>query len=414
VVRAALFVLLARPIVTTVLAQDAVRMSAAGAQAAQAHDAAVSTPGYYNLQVGPTYWRFSAGLNLQYNDNIYLVQNGQQGDFLYIPSATVQLMWPISSIQRLNITIGAGYDGYVRETTNNRAYIAPDSEVSFDVYAGDFRIDLHDHFSITESSYEDPTVVGSASYSQFQNSVGIGVLWDLNKVTVNAGYDHASYLELSGGLGQSDETSEVFSASAGYTIKPGMVFGLQFGGALQDYSTPTTNTPYAAATEWNAGSFFRTQVTKNISLNASAGYVVNSPQGGSALPTATAFSGYYGSLAITHRVNQFVTYSLGVARNLSTGLVGGAVDSYTANFSAGWNIFQKLSLATSFIYDRGSQVGVLGGETFDQYGPDIRLSRAITKKLSSSLGYQFYERGSNLPGRAYSLNVVSVNFIYRF
>jgi hypothetical protein len=149
-------------------------------------------------------------------------------------------------------------------------------------------------------------------------------------------------------------------------------------------------------------------------VNASAGYVVNSPQGGGALPTATEFSGYYASLAITHRVNQFVNYSLGVARNLSTGLVGGAVDSYTANFSATWNIFRKLSLATSFVYDRGSQVGVLAGETFDQYGPNIRLSRTITKKLSSSFGYQFYERGSNLPGREYSLNVVSLNIMYRF
>ncbi len=28
---------------------------------------------------GPTYWRFDAEMNFQYNDNVTLVENGQQG-----------------------------------------------------------------------------------------------------------------------------------------------------------------------------------------------------------------------------------------------------------------------------------------------------------------------------------------------
>ena len=66
--------------------------------------------------------------------------------------------------------------------------------------------------------------------------------------------------------------------------------------------------------------------------------------------------------------------------------------------NASWKIMQKVSIGTSFDYEHGSQVS-FGGETFDRYGAGIRLGRAITSKLSSSLGYQFYRRGSDQSGR---------------
>jgi hypothetical protein len=414
VVRAALLVLLARPIGTTVLGQEAIRMSLAGAQAAQGHAAALSTPGYYNIQVGPTFLRFGAGLGLEYNDNITIGQNGQEGDFIYSPSITAHLLWPITQIQSLNVTIGGGYSGYVEHPSMNRPYITPDSEVAFNIYVGDFVINLHDRFSITENSYQDPTVVGSGTYSAFQNAAGVSAIWDLNKVIVNFGYDYADTLELSGGQGQAGGTSDIFSTSAGYTLKPGMLLGVEAGAAVQQYSTVTTNNPYTGATEWNVGPFFQTPVTAHLVFRADAGYIVNSPDGSGALPSATAFNSYYGTISLTHRLNRFVQYSVSGGRSLSTTLFGGAVDSYTANLSANWKIFQKVSLTTSFVYIQGTQVGVAGGETFDQYGPDIRLGRGITKKLSSSLDYQHLDRSSNLPGRGYTLNVVSLNLAYQF
>ncbi len=414
VVRAALLVLLARPIASTALAQEAVRESMAGAEAAQAQKNAFSTPGYYNIQVGPTYWRFAASAGLEYDSNITLSQNSQEGDFLYLPSLTANLLWPISEIQSLNLSLGAGYSGYFQHSTLNRAYITPNSEVSFNIYAGDFRINLHDRFSITENSYQDPTVADNGAYSQFQNGVGIGALWDLNKVVINLAYDHSTGLELSGGQDQPDQSTEIVSATAGYTLKPGMVLGLEFGGALEHFSATSTNTPYTDATEWNVGSFFRTKVTEHLSFNVDAGYVVNSPQVTGALPTAKQFTGYYATAGITHTPNQFVQYSLSGGRSLSTTLLGGPIDSYTANLSANWNVIQKVSLDTSFVYTRGSQVGVSAGESFDQYGPLITVSRRLTKKLTSGLSYQLLLRGSDLANRGYTLNVVTLTLTYQF
>ena len=54
------------------------------------------------------------------------------------------------------------------------------------------------------------------------------------------------------------------------------------------------------------------------------------------------------------------------------------------------------------------------GEIYDQYGPGIALGRQITEKLSSSLSYQVYWRGSNEQDRNYTVNIVSLNLSYAF
>jgi hypothetical protein len=413
VVRAALLALLARPFASAALAQEAVRVSLAGAEAAQARQNTASTVGYYNFQAGPTYWRFGTALGLAYDDNITLVQDNQIGDFRFTPSLSAHLFWPVTPLQSLNLTLSAGYSAYVQHSEFNTVYIAPNSELSFNIFAGDFVINLHDRFSITQNSYQDPTVVGSGSYQQFQNTLGASVLWDLNKVVVNASFDHGNDLELTGGEGQAAQTMEIFSASAGYAIRPGMSSGLELGSALEHNSATTTNTPYTDAFEWNAGPFFQTRISQYLTFRADAGYVVNSPQSGGALPTARRFSGYYATISVNHRLNHFLDYTLSGGRSLTTTLLGGPVDSYVVNLSVDWKVFQKLSLATAFAYNRGSEE-VAGGETFDQYGPNITLSRTLTKKLSSSFQYQFLVRNSDLPGRNYTLNVVSLNLGYQF
>jgi hypothetical protein len=409
----ALLLLLALPIAASLQAQEAIRLSMAGADAAQARHDAISKPGYYNLQVGQTLWRFGAGLGLQYNDNVTFVQNGKEGDFIYIPSVNTELLWPISDKQSLNLTVGAGYAGYVQHSVFDHFFITPNSDLSFDFYAGDFVINLHDRFTITQNSYQDPTIAAGGGYSRLQNNLGFSTLWDLNKVVVKFGYDHSSFIELSGGLGVPDQTSDFFSSSAGYRLRPGMLLGLEAGGGLLQYSPTNIYIPYSEATEWNIGSFFQSQVSEHLSLNAHAGYTVLSPLANGASPAATGFSGVYVELDVTHQLNRFLDYTLSAGRNLSTSLGGGSADVYSVNLSANWKFFQKVSIVTSFLYQQGTILTSSGG-TFEQFGPQITVGRMITKHLSTSLAYQFYWRSSGSTGGDYTLNLVTLGGTWQF
>jgi len=235
-------------------------MSLANADAAEARRRAAATIGYYNLKIGPTAWRFGAGLGLEYNDNVLLTHHNQLDDFIFHPQLNAQMLWSVTDKNAINLTLGAGYSAYVLHPELDRIYLAPGSELSIDLYAGDFWINLHDRFSITENSYQDPTVTGVGNYSRLENALGVAATWDLNKLVLRSGYDHVNYIALSGNNGQPDGESELLSWSAGYALKPQMITGIEWGGGLIHYTG--MNPFFSDAKQWNGGLFFETPVSQ--------------------------------------------------------------------------------------------------------------------------------------------------------
>ena len=221
----------------------------------------------------------------------------REGDFIFRPQINTRMLWPVSDQNSINLALGGGYRLTSSNPNLDRAFITPGSELSFDLYAGDFWINLHDRFSITENTYQDPTVAGSGNYSQFQNALGVATTWDLNKVIVKVGYDHVNYDSITGGSGQNiggqpSGYSEVFSTSAGYALKPGMLLGVELGGSLITYTTTTTNTPYSNANQWNVGGFYDAPLSEYIHITAHAGYTVYSPESSGATTTSGEFHGH--------------------------------------------------------------------------------------------------------------------------
>jgi hypothetical protein len=390
-------------------AQEAVRVSTASAEAAEARNRAATDVGYYNLKLGPTAWRFTSGLGIDYNDNVNYTQNNPEGDVIFRPQVGTHLLWPLSEKNSLDLSLGVGYSAYVVHSSLDRLFITPDTGLAFNLYAGDFWINLHDRFSISENTYQDPTVAGTGNYSELQNTIGATTQWDLNKALLRLNLDHQNYSALSGTSTQPDGTAETASLTAGYAPKQGILFGLEGGGGLLHYSG--ANAIYSDATEWNVGAFYNAQLTDHIALQSSGGYTTYSPT--STGTTATPFSGTYWQLSLTHQISQHVDYSLNGSHTINSTLQGGSFDMYTTSLQINWRIIKDVTLSTSFIYNHGSQL-IAFGETFDQYGPQISLGRSLTKKLSSSIGYQAYWRNSDQPGRSYTVNIVSLNLMYNF
>ena len=398
-------------VTNTATSQEAVRMSIASAQAAEARRRAESSIGYYNLKLGPTGWRFGTGLAIEYNDNVENKEENKESDFIFRPQINAQMIWPLSEKNSINLSLGAGYSVYVDHSRLDRLFLTPGSELGFNLYVGDFWINFHDRFSLTEDSYQDPTVSGTGDFARFENAIGVSALWDLNKVIVRSGYDHITYISLGANQGQPDGESEVLSVSAGYALKPGMLLGVELGGGLLHYDS--SNLAFTDARQWNAGVFYEGQLSEYMSLHGSVGYTVYTPDQTGLTNAPGDFTGLYANLGITHRVNQYVDYTLNGGRTINFAFYGGTIDLYYARLQVNWRILRKISLGTSFDFEHGTQL-TLGTETFDRYGPSITLGRTITSKLSATLGYQYFWRGSDVAGQSYTINVVSLSMNYAF
>ncbi len=108
---------------TTAAGQEAVRMSIASAQAAEARRRAATTIGYYNLKLGPTAWNFGAGLGVEYNSNVNYTETNPEGDFIFRPQINTRMLWPVSEQNSINLALGGGYSAYVK----NPSWTGPSS-----------------------------------------------------------------------------------------------------------------------------------------------------------------------------------------------------------------------------------------------------------------------------------------------
>ena len=409
-----------------VCGQEALRISMAGDLAAATRQQASSSIGYYNLLLGPTAWRFSSGMGLEFNDNVRLQPNGES-DLILRPNLNTQIHWPVTLKNSLDISLGAGYSEYLQHQDLSQFFINPGSGFSFDVYAGDFKINLHDRITITENAYENAgsgggNTGGNRNLTQLENTVGTSALWDLNQAVANLGYDHINYVSLSSGTQnqqQPDATSENIYVNGGVRVRPELLLGLEAGGTVINYSQSRSTSSYVTpnAVQWSAGAFGSSQISDYISARLDAGYTVYTPDNPRPNLVTRDSSGLYFSFSLSHRVNQFVNYTLTAGRSTDLSSYGQAQTYLFVRLQPNWNIFKKYSVSTPLWWQHGTQVinnTVNSNADYDQFGLGLNVSRSLTQKLSAGISYQFVQESSGQANLNYTVNIVGLNFTYQF
>ena len=401
-----------------VCGQEALRISMTGDLAAASQRQNSSSIGYYNLLTGPVAWRFSSGLGLQFNDNVRLAPHAES-DLIFQPSLNTEMHWPVTLKNSLDFSLGVGYSAYLQHQDLSQFFITPGSGISFDVYVGDFKINLHDRINITENAYENAGSGNNQNLVSLQNTIGTGVLWDLDKVVANFGYDHVNYLSLSQYRGEPDAASENISGNLGLRLRPELMTGVEAGGTLINYSQSgqSQSLPTPDALQWNAGFFASAQLSDYLSTRLDAGYTVYTPDNTATNLLTQDSSGLYLSLSLSHRVNEHINYSLTAGRSTDLAAYGQAQSYYFVRLQPNWNFFKNYSLSTPFSWQQGTRLyntKVSGSADYTQFSQGINISRQLTQKLSSSLGYQYVEQTSGQAGLNYTANIVSLNFSYRF
>ena len=405
--------------------QEALRFSMAGDVAAATQQQANTTLGYYNLLLGPTAWRFNAGLGLEYNDNVRLQENGE-GDFIIRPSLNTLMHWPVSLRNSLDLSVNAGYSEYVQHADLSQFFINPGSGLSFDVYAGDFKINLHDRVTITEYGYETPGVSGNnGNLTRLENTVGTSGLWDLNKASVNLGYDHANYTSLStssqGAL--PDASSENVFVNGGVRVRPELMLGVEAGGTIIEYSQVAGANTIASpnALQTSAGVFGTAKISDNLDVRLDGGYTEYTPDHTATNLLTSDSSGFYLSLSLTHRVNRILAYSLSAGRSTDLAAYGQAQSYYYVRLSPTWQFFEKYTISTPISWQDGSYIytsTAYGGVDYQQIRLGASVTRTLTKKLSATAGYTFVQETSNQShyqtGLNYTENIVDLNLSYQF
>jgi hypothetical protein len=395
--------------------QEALRQSLAGEEVTRAQQNAAATIGYYNLLLGETALRFSTGLGVQYNDNIHLQNDHPQGDFIFTPNLNTQIHSPLTENNSLDISLGAGYSAYVNNPDLDQFNITPGSGIAFNIFIGDFAINLHDRVSITENGYQNPTVNGNGNNASLVNAAGTDVAWDLNQVVLNAVYNHVNYVSLGSSQSAPNSASDNLSLNAGVRVRPEIIVGVEGGGSQIDYDQSSQNTS-PNTKQWSVGGFGRLQISEYLNAQLDAGYTALTPESTSTNLVTSDTSGFYFDFSLSHRLNQFLNYSLSAGRSQDLQAYGQPYSTYFVRLTPNWNFIKNYQFSTPVWWVQGTQIfnQANTSNTYDQYGAGFNIGRPITQKLSSSLSYQFIKETSGQANLNYIVNIISLNFSYQF
>ena len=130
-------------------------MSLASEEAAQARRDAAQL-GYCNIKFRSVTARVQAYAGVEYIDNVTYSTTKPESDVALRAGLNIQSLWPISDLNSLYLSTGAGYIKYAQLSSADSPYITPNSGILFQMYAGDFLINLDDRFALTQSGSQTP------------------------------------------------------------------------------------------------------------------------------------------------------------------------------------------------------------------------------------------------------------------
>ena len=423
-------------------AQDAVRPSLAGEAAAEARRQQIDKIPY-NLQLGPMKFRLSATFGIEYNDNINLAEDASytfpsttgpititteaQDSIILRPQVNINALWPLTQLNTFKLDIGIGYSFYLDNSdfNTNSILISPGSQLAFDIFVGDFRINIHDRFSVQQDPISEIALSNVADYGRFENTAGISVLWDLNQAVVTLGYDHYNFIALNDDFEYLDRAAEIFSGSVGFTPSATMTVGLE--GYVVDtyYDQNVLNDSWS----YSGGLFLETQLSTNLKVRIAGGWQVIDFDNTGIVNDAHDLDDYYANLLLSHRVNNVFTHNLAIGHEAQLGVNSNYVRLNYVRHTATWNILYHTLLSTELFYEDAEDSGGLGvfnllpgvpninpfvAEHVHRYGGALTLGYQLTPHVTLGFRYQYTQKDSDQPLRDYRQNRVSIDGTYSF
>jgi hypothetical protein len=424
----------------SVYAQDAVRPSLAGQDAYDARQEDVSRIPY-NLMLGPVRFRVGASVGVEYNDNINYAEVNTQDDVIVTPNLTLDMIWPVTQLNTLRIDLGLGYSFYLDHSSNNTDYllVAPKSQIAFDIFVGDFRINLHDKLQLQQDPVQEGALSNVTSYGRFENTIGASVLWDLNKLLVQVGYDHYNFVATDSLFDYLDRNSEIVGGSVAFIVNPTITVGAEGNAVWSRYNNNNTGVAVLNSTDdYSVGGFVEASLTNNLKVRAAGGYqymdfgnnFVLFPFGGLGLipfPDHKTLEDYYVNGLIAHRINAQLSQTLSAGHENQAGIQSNYITLNYVRHTLSWNLIRNVLLSTEFFFEDAEESGgplnatlfsVLTGqrvgESFQRIGGAITLGYQLTPHITLGVRYQGTSKDSNVFLRDYNQNRVSVDGTYSF
>ncbi len=377
----------------------------------------------YNLPLGSGGVNFNVGLRGIYVDNVFLTQTGARDDFVLVPECNIAGFLPVGRSNLVVLNLGIAYYQYFQNSSLNTGMplINPNSELGFNVQAGDFRFRFSERFSYQESPvYETGgeffNVYNTGLFARYENRVGALATWDLHDLVVSAGYYHENLWAKDSFYNYINHASELFSADAMFALSPKLKAGLEAAGSIDCFDNAPLNDSWRA----RVGPGLRLDVSQFIKVRLGAGYerIQYDSSEASALGISPENT-YYAYAGVDHEINRFFSHSLQVSHDNQLGYNAGNLAGTRVSYALTWRPNQSLSLSPHvavIFYDEsfGSGPPTLYHEKFNYVLAGFTARYQLGQHWRASLSWDYRLKDSEIESAGYAQNQVALGLMYQF
>ena len=364
----------------------------------------------YNLKWKNLTARLSASVVMEFYDNLNLTEDNPEADMYIAPMLGIGFLYQLSQNTSLQFDMGLGYRWYLNNPSVNMLNMAPNSRIDFRMRIKDLlEISLYDRFTVVGDALGFSDAAGNRQISSFQrfvNTTGITANWNLvRQVSLMNGYSYTMDRSMSGNFKNLDRNEHSVFAGI-FTPTPGLpalTLGLNSSYSMTEYLQRVQNNSYS----WSVGPVAQLQLTKSIFIDASLGYSVSQFDSSGSVGDSSDFTGITYQGGVRHQMNQVVNHQFRFGRSVSLGFSSNYNQTDFYQYGVQLDFVRRLKIDTNFALENVTVSGT-PGETANRYIFYVGTGYAFAKNWNAGLGYQYAQRESNLPGRSYKQNRVTL------
>lgn len=357
------------------------------------------------LRFGPVQGNLTTGVSLYYTDNASLSDTSPSSRLQLNENLYLDLLWPFTVHNSLDLRLGASLGQILAGRGGDQVSLAlaPDSEISWLLGIGDFRIRLYDRFALIQDPTTDPTVTNVFDLNRFRNDAGTAVDWDLNKLVLTLLVDDTFVTQSARTNSDQVPFPSVINGDRN-TLRASLQAALQVTPTVSvGPSISASQSSGTAATEIDAispGAFLKMQLTRLTSFQLEGGinfFSVRYPDAGMTVLNQHQPPGsdYYVSAVLNNQVNRFMNLNASVSRDLdyADGLT--PTNRTLVSVGANYRLNKRVWIDVGGNYEDGTVYGPLNGGDYGRFSFSAGMTYQVGPKLSTALQYRYTQRSSN-------------------
>lgn len=366
-------------------------------------------------EAGPVQFSAEFSYSFAFNDNVNYSESDAAGDLIQTPAVSIDLAVPITQRSALGFRVGIGYQAYWHNEDLSRWQLSPDSEIAYDLQVKDAYFTVFNRFTYSQDVYNQPSVANSATFPQFQNTAGLQVTWNPYDYVVAGGYSYQLVRSGSDENRQIDSGSHLLFGRLGHLYAEGAInTGVEISVTFTDYLQSTNSD----STVVSLGPYLEWELSEALDLQLRGGYAFYTFSTVQSPDQSTDENTFYLGLDARHQLTDYIFHQLVVTHGVAPGAeqnVAFVVQTdigYLLSYAFVENAL--LDLGVNFVHGEQSESVGGGSETFDQFRLRTGARWSLSTRIRLDLAYELFIRDSNLLGRSYTANQITLGGGYTF